>query len=555
MELSASMLASSVILPDGKFGNNNIYDRIILSGRSRKILILRATTFSLCCIFFPFEAVIFKKLEEIEKKLFEKYNSLMVNLLFYRKFSFTTEHHNIIDLLFEIIGGSNSIIVYISFIYLLFHPFVGLKLVLVSNLSEYFLILLKITFQCHRPSWDLDINNTICKNTYPNPSVRLFYCAFFFLYSFISFNLVERKKFSKTGKLFIFLLYTIEIAVLIFVTGNILFLYIHQIVYTIIISTTLASLLIDYDTTIHNFIFKALKNAYNTRLYKMRIFFCIMGLFSWGIIMLYFLDEPESNKLKDKIRTNYDCDDKDLTIFGIKQSFTDFSYLFGVIGAFWGASFTVEKNIGKWWGNKLLKIFLIKVFTIIIVNGIFIVAKKALKEHCDIYQIYFALKSFLDFFHYYVIFGFVPLFFQKIGYNEIIISKRYEKIQINKNDDMVQYFKASIFEEERRGKDNGFLVTDKIKKKSNSNKNLPSLNGGIKEISSEKKKRQLSKEEILVQQKKIKSSIKKKKERNISRSKYQDEENQPTGFIEGVGQHNEEGVLEYFIKNENELDL
>ena len=56
----------------------------------------------------------------------------------------------------KIIGTSDSIMVIISIIYLNFHPFIGLKLILISNITQYFVIMLQILFQAHRPFWDLD---------------------------------------------------------------------------------------------------------------------------------------------------------------------------------------------------------------------------------------------------------------------------------------------------------------------------------------------------------------------------------------------------------------
>ena len=69
------------------------------------------------------------------------------------------------------------------------------------------------------------------------------------------------------------------------------------------------------------------------------------------------------------------------------------------------------------------------------------------------FELYLVLKLFLCFFESYCIFGLIPLFFQKINYNEASISKSYEKINIkltNEND--VQLFRKSIFINENTGK-------------------------------------------------------------------------------------------------------
>ena len=44
----------------------NFYRKITLTDKSKKTLILRVIIISLCCIFFPLEAIIDSSLEEIE---------------------------------------------------------------------------------------------------------------------------------------------------------------------------------------------------------------------------------------------------------------------------------------------------------------------------------------------------------------------------------------------------------------------------------------------------------------------------------------------------------
>jgi hypothetical protein len=52
-----------------------------------------------------------------------------------------------------------------------------------------------------------------------------------------------------------------------------------------------------------------------------------------------------------------------LNIIGLKGTFIDTTYLYGIIGAFWGASYAVEQNCGNWWkahkGNKIIKFIII----------------------------------------------------------------------------------------------------------------------------------------------------------------------------------------------------
>ena len=302
--------------------NNINYDKIKLSPKSKINVILRTMIISLCCFFFPFEAIVDNRLQQIEFQLYVE--NKFLSFLFSTKLLNSQEFHSFIDILMKIIGTSDSIMVIISIIYLNFHPFIGLKLILISSVTQYFVIMLQILFQAHRPFWDSEEFETICNNTYPNPSSRLFYSSFFYLYAIISFNLLKKKKFLPIQKFFISFFYIIILIVLLIMFGGIYLLYFHQIIYTFIISIVVIALLIDFDTNIHNFIFNSLKNVYNTRLYKMKIFFYICGLFFGGFISLYFIEENGINKLKDNISQNSNCSDDDLEMFGIKQSLLTF---------------------------------------------------------------------------------------------------------------------------------------------------------------------------------------------------------------------------------------
>ena len=198
-----------------------------------------------------------------------------------------------------------------------------------------------------------------------------------------------------------------------------------------------------------------------------------MGIIVLTIISLNFIDENDLNSIKQKVKNISSCTDENFKNFGIKKSFNDLSYIFGVIGAFWGASYTVEKNIGKWWGVSSKQIFIIKVISIIIVNTFFIFLKYLLPKLFDNYEINFIINSILNFFQNFFSFGMIPLFLQHM---ELIEKKKLKKYDSNlkksikdeEDDDNVILFKTSIFKDEKqKGDDEGFVILDKeIVKKS-----------------------------------------------------------------------------------------
>ena len=516
-----------------------IYDQITLSSKSKTIVILRVLIISLCCFFFPLEAVVGNRLQDIEMYLYVE-DKLLSFLLINDKESF----QNFINILTNIIASKDAMMVYISLIYSIVHPFIGLKLILISSVTQYFVILLQILFQAHRPFWDLEQLETICRNTYPNPSSILFYCSFFYLYTIISFNLLKKKKFLPLQKLIISIIYIIILILLLMIFGGAYLLYLHQIIYTFIISIVVIALLIDLDTTIHNFIFNSLKNLYNTRVYKMKIFFYVCGLFFIGFISLYFIEENDINKIKDKIRQNKNCTNEDLEMFGIKQSLLNISFLSGVVGAFWGASFTVEKKVGKWWSKRSLKKSIIKILYILVVSAIFILLKYYMKVIKSKFEIYFTVEAILDFYECYCIFGPLTFFFQYMGFNEEYTTKSYEKINVNLRDEEdIQFFRTTIFESEKKGeKIEEYVVIDN------------------EIIEKSKEKEDLEKEkEIEIENKRDKKydnldNIYEEKE-NENEENENNEIYQPTSMIiKNVRQHEEEADFEFYIDNENKND-
>ena len=516
-----------------------IYDKITLSKKSRKIVILRAMIISLCCFFFPLEAVVNNRLQEIEMNLYVE--DKLLSFIFPKKLETSDSFQSLLDIIMKIIGSKESIMVLIALIYLTIHPFIGLKLILVSSITQYFVIMLQILFQSHRPFWDLEQTETICRNTYPNPSSILFYCSFFYLYAIISFNLLKKKKFLPIQKILITIGYIIILFIYFIMFGGTYLLYIHQITYTFIISIVSISFLIDLDTTIHNFIFQSLKNVYNTRVYKMKIFFCSGGLYFLGFISLYFIDENDINKIKDKISQNPSCTDDDLEMFGIKQGLLNISFLSGLVGAFWGASYTVEKKVGKWWSKRSVKKTIIKILSILLVCTIFILIKYYMKAIKSKFELYFSLEAIFDFLECYCLFGPMTLFLQKIGFNDEYITKNYEKINVNlRDEDDVQFFRTTIFENEKKGKKKDtYVVIDKVdskNEKANLKKQKENKDNKENEPKNEKEEKKIELNEI-----------------NENDENEENEIYAPTSMIiKNVREHEEEEAdFELYVENEN----
>ena len=438
---------------------NIYYQKISLTKKSRITLVLRMILISFCCIFFPLEAILDSGLEKMEMKLYlNNKNKILIHSESFQTF---------VDIFTKALGTNEAIMVYISIIYLIVHPFIGLKLILVSTISQYIIIILQLIYQAHRPFWDIEQPEITCRNSYPNPSLPFFYCSFFYLYLFVSFNMFKKKKFTFKQKTIILLSYIIMIGLFYFLFVTSYFLYHHQIVYTIILSIVIMDFLIDYEAKIYNFIFNTLKNLYNTRVYKMKIFFFATGLFVFELLLLFFIAENlDESEIKENLDKNIKCTEADKSTFGIKEGISNSSFLAGLIGAFWGVAFTVEKKIGKWWSFKSTKKIIVKIICTLVVCFAFIVSFIFMERLKKTFELFLALKLFLNFFESYCIFGLMPLFFQKIKYNDNYISQSYEKINVKlTNEEDVQLFRKSIFIDEKKGKKDVFVVVDKVEEK------------------------------------------------------------------------------------------
>ena len=156
--------------------DTSVIDSVSLSSKSKVILIIRVLIYSLICIFFPLQSVVGKKLETLENKfLFPKINKSLENKFYGKKTFKKVTYYT-----FEILAGKDSIIIYISSVYFLFHPFIALKLVFVTDLIYYGIVILQILIQSYRPLWQIKSDFIFCNTNFGNPCIHYFFISFFF---------------------------------------------------------------------------------------------------------------------------------------------------------------------------------------------------------------------------------------------------------------------------------------------------------------------------------------------------------------------------------------
>lgn len=103
--------------------NNNLLNTIQLSSKSREFLAIRILLLCLGCIFLPMEMILYIKLERIETTHTFPYISHIIDDSFVLSNTFYYISYTMITLL----SNKDAIMIYISVLYFVSHPFVALN--------------------------------------------------------------------------------------------------------------------------------------------------------------------------------------------------------------------------------------------------------------------------------------------------------------------------------------------------------------------------------------------------------------------------------------------
>ena len=493
-----------------KDNNRSVIDKISLSSKSKIFLILRVLIFCLLCVYFPLETILYRKLQEMENRLVISKVSAVISSSTLNSgwFYYLSYFSN------EILSGQESIIVYVGIIFMLFHPFIALKLVFITNVTHFFITVLQCLYQSHRPFWNNPNNEIIfCPTNYGFPSGTFFLTTFFFLYMVITIRLMEKeKKLSILKKFIIFILYFGIITYSAFIVVINSLNYIYQLIFSLTISLVVICFLIDIDTVIHNFILKSLKNVFKTRKYKMKIFFYVLAMSVTTTILYFFVPTDDLNKVEDYLLPKTTCDVSDVEQLGLKKTFTDLSYIFGIIGAFWGASNAVENECSVWWEATFLNLSL-KVFCTLLLNCLYFYLSSLIKHSS--FELNFLLSGFKYFAHYYIVMGLLPIAFEKVGLNkkrDVEIEQEgrklspEEKSKIQKKNS--QLFSKTIFSQKFSKKDIKFLTGE------NQKQHMPLLEEDDSRIGMDDtmKDNEITNKNVEIESKEIKNEKEKEKE-------------------------------------------
>ena len=239
--------------------------------------------------------------------------------------------------------------------------------------------------------------------------------------------------------------------------------YLHELLFTICLAFIMISLLIGFENKLQNIIFNATKNFFKIRKNKIKIFLYIIFELLCGILLFNLIGNKFSTyQIEANIMRSDSCSKQQKEELSLSNSFMDLSYIFCLLGEFWGASLTLENKVDEWWyqtkkyfnsrnSNReinerstcLIFTILLKGFiTIVIYVGIWFLFNYIPYINFLFNFVINCAKYFLLFF---ICTGVLPIVYGLIGVNKKfnISSKRLDEILEDSNSNNL--FKSSLF--------------------------------------------------------------------------------------------------------------
>ena len=447
-----------------------------LTKNSKYELLIRITLFSLMIIFVPLSLMVTNNFDKIEIMLIFKNIKDFVSRDILLDNSFSN-----IFYIFKIIQNKDFMLGFVSVLYILFHPYISLKIVFSSGILYYILILMKSINQTKRPLWEKintnDINDiTDCETSFSSPSDGIFFITLYYIYPIYCIKSFYSKdeQMNIFLKIFLFLIYLAlsisEYFYLLLYKLN----YVHEIVFTNMLTLIFICILIDFDKKIQKKFSNATKNIFKTRKNKLKFSRFVIILFFVGLLIYnLILTNEVLLEVLEKLYQNELCSQKEIEIFGMRSTFLNLPYIFSMIGAFWGACLTIEYNPGEWWYQPLIidksemdkikknkykltdnnKITWVEIIFLIIKCIIMVIVYTSLwfgfsKIPYITFEFNFMIEGIKYFFIMFFCFGIMPIFFGLLHMNKKI-GDIYDNLndvkEANQEDWSKNLFSATLF--------------------------------------------------------------------------------------------------------------
>ena len=440
--------------------------KLPFSGRVN--LSLRMSIICLLLILISLQTTIYDKLRDMEKNiLFIKLQNL-VSFITLKSDNFLKVFH-----FFQFLNNKVFMGGIICILYSIFHPFIALKLIFGLSISNYVLIIIKMYYKSERPSWlewnegGSSIEDEIieCDANYSNPSTRIFNFVYFIFYTLFAYkNFYYRPKTYLNNSLKV-VMFLVAISFLIVECVFLLLYklqYLNEIVYTIGLSLAYVCLLIDFDHKYQIGFFRATKNLFKIRKNIIKCFlFCFFLLFLGFSFYNFCTAKTSLYTVVPKIYKSASCSREQKDEISMKNTFFEISYIFTMLGSFWGASLSLQICPSAWWyqspflieeiyenlSSAEIFIFLLKG---IIVGGVYFLIWFGFYSIPYLtYEFNFVVKCFEYFIIYFICMGVLPYVFSILKMNDNK-QNQVNYLMLKQKDDKIeskQLFESSLFAE------------------------------------------------------------------------------------------------------------
>lgn len=398
-------------------GNDLDIDNMRLTKNSKRLVVIRVIILFIAFIFFPFESLMSYRLDDIElKSIF-----IFIDKIFNENFVKNSFLSSIISILHYMMS-MECINVYCCLVYLIYHPFRAVKMVIFLSLGSFFIIILRMLYGDARPFWYYNSEVINCELSYANPSISTFSIMLFV--SLFMFQFAET--YAKENEHYLIPTSKKILAYLIFFSTFLLVLSLHLITKTnfvyqqffaLVITLILLVIIMDVEVSLHNFLLECFKNPYKTRKYKIHIFIYVLCLNIFSMIIYSIISDERYTKIQLKNIIQIESCEDTIYLFGIKAAYMETTVIYNIIGIFWGAGFTVEKELAKWWGSSWKKT-LIKLFILAVFSSAFFISIRYMNGYIKNFELIYFIESLKNFLYFLVCFGYLPYLFQALNLNE-----------------------------------------------------------------------------------------------------------------------------------------
>jgi hypothetical protein len=397
--------------------NNLDVDNMRLTKNSKRLVVIRVIILFIAFIYFPFESLMSNRLDDIELKTIFIYIDKLLSEDFINN-SFFSYVFSILNYMIDM----ECINIYCCIVYLIYHPFRAVKMVIFLSLGCYFIIILRMIYGDSRPFWYYNTEVINCELSYANPSITTFSIMLFI--SLFMFQFAET--YTKVDEHYLIPKSKKVLAYIIFFTTFLLVLSLHLITKTnfiyqqffaLVITLIMMVIIMDVEVSLHNFLLECFKTVSKTRKYKIYIFIYTLCLSIFSAIVFSIISDERYTKIQLKNVIQIESCENKVYLFGIKAAFMETTVIYNILGIFWGAGFTVEKELAKWWGSSWEKT-LGKLVIIAIFSAAYFISIKFLNFYIHNFELIYFIGLLKNFFYFLVCFGYMPYLFQALGWNE-----------------------------------------------------------------------------------------------------------------------------------------